>query len=67
MSLEDAGALKNFLAVGTLDVRRLWPSADADADVDVAVNRRVSVQRAQLRKSPVANDADVRFLVGLKI
>ncbi len=64
MSLEDAGALKNFLAVGTLDVRRLWPSADSD--VDVAVNRRVSVQRAQLRKSPVANDADVRFLVGLK-
>jgi hypothetical protein len=63
VSLEDAGALKNFLAVGTLDVRRLWPSADAD----VAVNRRVSVQRAQLRKSPVANDADVRFLVGLKI
>ena len=61
VSFVDAVAFEGGLAVRALEAGRLWPTT-----VDVAVNRRMGVQSAQLREPTVADGANVRLLVALQ-
>ena len=61
VSFVDAVAFEGCLAVRALEAGRLRPTT-----VDVAVNRRMGVQSAQLREPTVADGANVRLLVALQ-